>query len=111
MQPEVPALARLEIERPAQGGDELPRRRGVPGERAARLRFLKGDAGRCQLAAQHIAALARIESDVLFFEMRFLIIAGLQVNASDHRFVSRIVSVCGCSLIRVRPSPLGRDRR
>src|SRR5216684_2680500 len=84
MRPEVPALARLEIQRAAQRDDELARRCGVPGERAARFRLLKGDAGRCQLAGQQVAALARIESDVPFLEVRLLVIAGPQVNASDH---------------------------
>ena len=83
-QPEVPALPRLEIQRAAQRNDELARRCGVPGERAARFRLLKGDAGRCQLAAQQVAALAWIEGDVPFLEVRLLVVAGPQVNASDH---------------------------
>src|SRR5712672_1199066 len=98
MQPEVPALARLEIQRAAQCDDELTRRCGVPGERAARFRLLKGDGGRCQLAGQQVAALARIEGDVPFLEVRLLVVAGPQVNASDHGFTPTL------SFSRARPS-------
>src|SRR4029450_9736775 len=98
MQPEVPAFPRLEIQRAAQRDDEWTRRCGVPGERAARFRPLKGDAGRCQLTGQQIAALARIESDVPFLEGRLRDVARPQVNASDHCFTPTL------SFSRARPS-------
>ena len=84
IQLEVPALSRLEIQGAAECDDELARRRGVSCERTAQFRLFKGDAGRGQLARQQVAALAWIESDVPFLEVRLLVIAGPQVNASDH---------------------------
>src|SRR6202008_2541238 len=42
---EMLALASLEIQRAAQGDDELANRCGVPGESAARCRLLEGDRG------------------------------------------------------------------
>src|SRR5713101_596584 len=60
---EVLAAARLEVERARQGDDELAHRRGVPGQRAARLGFLEGRLRRRQLVAQKVTVGAGFELD------------------------------------------------
>jgi hypothetical protein len=76
VQQEVLAVAGLEIERPGERDHQLADRRGVPGERATRGRLLEGDGDDVDLAAQPIAALARLELDEPFLEMRIVVVAG-----------------------------------
>src|SRR5262245_41590118 len=75
---EVFAGARLEIERAAQGDDELADRRIVPGKCAARLRLLEGNAGGAGLAAQQIASRTASEID------RALLEPGVAVSACPY---------------------------
>jgi hypothetical protein len=73
---EMLAPARLEIQRATQRNDQLPNWRSVPGEGAARCRFLEGDGGHGEFVAQPIAARTRCELDYTFLEIRILVIAG-----------------------------------
>jgi hypothetical protein len=68
VQQKVLTAARLELQRSTQRDDQLPDRRRVPGESAARCRFLEGDAGHSKLAGQQIAALTWLELDNTFLE-------------------------------------------
>src|SRR3990167_623321 len=83
--------AGLEIERTAQGDDELTSGCGVPGEGAARNRLLKRHARDRHDAAHQIAANARSKVDPAFLEMRVLVVAGPQANAADHLVNSRFL--------------------
>jgi hypothetical protein len=81
---EVLPLARLEIERPTQGYDQLPDRRVVPGEGAARSGLLKGDRRRRHFAAQHVAALSGLKLNDALLEMRVSVISRPYPYASYH---------------------------
>src|SRR5712664_3452028 len=61
------AISRLKIQGTAQRDHQLPGGRGMPGEGAARCRFLKRNGRRRHTAAQHVAALAwpKIDMTVL----------------------------------------------
>ena len=58
LQGEVLAAARLEVERAAQGDDELAHRRSVPGKGATRPGLLERGVDGAELAAQQVAAVA-----------------------------------------------------
>src|SRR5579883_1956454 len=73
---EVLAFAGLEIQRSAQGDDELAHRRIVPGERATGCRLLEGDARHADLLGQPVAPRARGEIDHAFLEMRVTVFPG-----------------------------------
>jgi len=84
---EVLAAARLEIQGPAQRDDQLPDRRGMPGEGAAGRGFLERRMGGVELAAEKVAVGAGFELDPALLEVRVLVFAGPNPNASDHRAV------------------------
>src|SRR5580704_15113769 len=81
---EVLPLARLEIERPTQGYDQLPDGRVVPGEGAARSRLLKGDRRRRHFAAQHVAALSGPKLNDALLEMRVFVVSRPYSYTPDH---------------------------
>jgi hypothetical protein len=72
---EMLTASRLEIQRAAKRDDQLPNRRGVPGEGAARCRFLKRDAGHGEFIAQPIATRTCLDFDDALLEIRVLIVA------------------------------------
>src|SRR3954447_22727917 len=88
---EVVAVTRLEIERSAERDHQLPDRRGVPGERTARFRFLKGDAGGIDFSGQEVAALPRLQLEEAFLEMRVVVLSGPKAHTADHRVSPCIV--------------------
>ena len=75
MKEKMLAIPGLKIQGTAQGDHQLPGGRGMPGEGAARRRFLKGNGRRRHAAAQHVAALAWRKIDMTVLEMRVPIIS------------------------------------
>src|SRR5271165_1562131 len=81
----------------------------MPGEGAARSRFLKGD-GRCRHSvAQHVAALAGLKVDDALLEMRVPVISRPYPYAPDHGplLFSRLPLLCA-TLAAAECGPVGR---
>ncbi|HTB38657.1 MAG TPA: hypothetical protein VK777_16295 [Reyranella sp.] len=83
-QHEVLAAACLEIQGAAQRDDQLPDRRGVPGERAAGRGFLERRMGGVELAAEKVAVGTRRKLDRALLEVRVLV---SPVQIRTHRII------------------------
>src|SRR6266404_2791587 len=78
------AIPCFELQRAAQGDDELPSRVSMPTELRIDVRFMERHRSDRKLAAEHIASGTRLEVDDALFEVSGLVRAGPQSDTSDH---------------------------